>query len=89
MSSRIYHDIESTGRISDIRLYYAIRNKILFEKEQYTKIRAIINLMFVLPIIAYYVYISMNHDGKLRLRLLMTAYKDGILSQKSNGLIKW
>lgn len=90
LNSKIYHDFESTGRFSDIRLYYSIRNKILFEKEQYSKTRAIINLMFVLPVVAYYAYRAHSqYHGKFRLKLLMKAYKDGMLSLKSNGLIKW
>ena len=46
-------------------------------------------MSLILPIMVYYAYISMKQTGTLRLKLLMCAYKDGILSLKSNGLIKW
>lgn len=90
LHSRIFHDFESIGRFSDIRLYYSIRNKILFEKEQYSKTRAVINLMFILPVVAYYACIAFRQDHNiLRSKLLMKAYKDGLLSHKLKGLINW
>lgn len=90
LNSRIFHDFESTGRFSDIRLYYSIRNKILFEKELYSKSRALINLLFVIPVVAYYSFIALKQDNKIfLLKILVKAFKDGILSQKLNGLIKW
>lgn len=90
LESRILHDFESTGRLSDIRLYYAIRNKILFTKEQFSSIRAAINLVFVIPIVVYYAYITFYKDpNNPRIKLLLKAFKDGVLNQKSNGPIKW
>ena len=90
LDSRILHDFESYGRLTDIRLYYTVRNKILFTKEQYPTIRAVINLVFVLSVVAYYVYKAYNQDPKNpRIKLLLKAFKDGMLNHKSGGPIKW
>lgn len=87
LNSRIFHDYENTGRLSDFRLYYAIRNKILFTKEQYSYFRAIINLTFIPLVVAYYAYLALKNDPyNPKIMLLMKALKDGALSLKDNGL---
>jgi len=89
LNSRIFHDYETTGRLSDFRLYYAIRNKILFTKKQYSYFRAIVNLTFIPMVVAYYAYVALKSDYRNpRIGLLMKALKDGILSLKNNGLVK-
>ena len=88
LTSRIYHDYEETGRMSDVRLYYSIRTKILFIKERFSFFRAVLNLFFMPAFILYYGYRSLKLNPKNpRIALILLALRDGILGVRKRRLI--
>jgi hypothetical protein len=60
-SARVYHDVnirEGVKRYNEMRLYYAIRSKIVFHKDLDSKLSNITFLISLPLYVLYYIYIA-------------------------------